>query len=117
MKNLITSLCLLVFTLSFGQASTIKKNSDFESFGIKVEVDSAEDLEKTFKIENIKDLLSITTVGQDITLQIICNGEKMSNGVNSSLSFKIKGNTSKQEEFIADATKIRKMALKHFNSK
>lgn len=117
MKNLMTSLCLLFFTLSFGQTSTLKNNPDFKSFGIKVEVDSAEDLENSFKIENIKDLLSITTEGQEITLQIICNGEKMSNGVKSSLALKVKGNTSKKEEFIEDAIKIRKMALAHFNSK
>lgn len=122
MKNLMTSLCLLVLTLGFGQtskvdSSTIMKNSKIKDIGVRVEVDSAEDLENSFKIEDLKDLLFLSSEGQDITLEIVCNSKIMPNGVNSSLTLKINGNTNKEEEFLRNVNKIRNMALKHFNSR
>jgi hypothetical protein len=120
MKNLITSLCLMLFAFGVAQAQTVKDKMDtaeINSFSVKVEVDSAEDLESTFKIKDIEDALEILENGQDISLEIICNGEKMTNGINSSLGLKIKGNTDKKEEFLVLAKKIRSAALNHYNKK
>lgn len=119
MKNLMTSLCLVVFTFCVAQAQTVedkKEPVEINDFSVKVEVNSAEDLESTFKIKDIEDVLEILVNGQDISLEIICKGEKMSDGINSSLGLKIKGNTDEKEEFLVLAEKIRSSAIKYYKN-
>lgn len=110
----------MLFTFGVAQAQTLENKMDtaeINSFSVKVEVDSAEDLESTLNIKNIEDAVDILENGQDISLEIICKGEKMTNGVNSSLGIKIKGNTDKKEDFLVLAEKIRSVALNHYKIK
>lgn len=124
MKKLMTSLCLFVIALSFGQtgskslqSTTQIEKPELNSIAIQVQVDSAEDLENTFNIEDLKEVFALSAEDQDITLKIICNGEPMSNGVKSSMSYKIKGNTSDIDSFLKQAEKIRNGAIGYYNSK
>ncbi|GGI55802.1 hypothetical protein [Winogradskyella haliclonae] len=122
MKNLITVIALCLSASIFGQSLNLKgevKDNDVkvENVKIEVEVDSIEEIESTFTIEDFKQLLDETTEGEDLTFKIKCNGKKMSNGLKSSMSYEIKGNTSDKETFLENVTKLRKAAIKYYQSK
>ena len=122
MKNLITVLALCFATSIFAQSQNLKgevKVTDvkIENVKIEVEVDSVEEIESSFTIEDFKQLLDETSEGEDLTFKIKCNGKKMSNGLKSSMSYEVKGNTSDKETFLENVAKLRKAAIKYYQSK
>ena len=88
-----------------------------ENFSIKVEVDSAKELESTFKVEDFEEILSQTQPNEEITFELKCNGKKMTNGTNSSMSYTIHGNTNEKKKFLAGVEKVKNSAIKYYNSK
>ncbi|RZN84288.1 MAG: hypothetical protein EVB11_02460 [Winogradskyella sp.] len=122
MKNLITVLALCLSVSIFAQSQNLKgevKVTDVkvENVKIEVEVDSIEEIESTFTIEDFKQLLDETEEGEDLTFKIKCNGKKMPNGLKSSMSYEVKGNTSDKESFLKNVAKLRKAAIKYYQSK
>lgn len=121
MKTIKLSVFAILLFLGFNVAaqSNVEKSElvKIESFSIKVEVDSAEEVESTFKIEDFEEILSQAQPNIDITFELKCNGDTMSNGSKSSMSYTIKGNLNKKEEFLKGITKIRSAAIKYYNSK
>ena len=121
-KNLVTSLALLICLIGYSQTKSIngvviKETTKVENVSITVEVDSAEEIEETFKIESIKEILESSADNETIAFKIICNGDKMSNGVKSHLSYAIKGNANDKVGFLQSVEKIRTSAIKYYKNK
>ncbi len=122
MKILIKILVILTLSLTSSQAQnlTAKINTSevkIENIKIEVEVDSAEEIESTFTIDDFESLLNEADEGEELSFKIKCNGEKMSNGVKSSMSYEIKGNTSDKKTFLESIKKLREAAIKYYKSK
>ena len=122
MKNLITCLFVLLVTLGFSQSKSsnnaISKNTvKVESMSLTIEVDSAEELKSTFKLEDLSEIFSSDNKDESYSLKIICNGEKMSNGVKSHISYKVEGNSADTESFFKRVELIRDSALSYYNNK
>ena len=84
---------------------------------VSVSVDSAKDLESTLKIEDIKQMLDEAGSNEEISLEIVCNGGVMSNGIKSKMSYKIEGNTNDKENLLRNFEKIRNAAINYYNNK
>ncbi|WP_296314120.1 hypothetical protein [Winogradskyella sp. UBA3174] len=122
MKNLITSLALIVTVLGFSQSKStngmvIKEITKVENVSVTVTVDSAEEIESSFRVEDIKEILESSSDNEIVSFKIICNGEKMSSGVKSHVSYKIEGNSNDMETFLFGIEKIRKAAINYYNNK
>lgn len=121
MKTIKLSVLAILLSLGFNVAaqSNVEKSElvKIESFSIKVEVDSAEEVESTFKIEDFVEILNEAQPNEDITFELKCNGKKMTNGTNSSMSYTIHGNTNEKEKFLAGVEKVKSAAIKYYNSK
>ncbi|TCK67476.1 hypothetical protein DFQ05_1252 [Winogradskyella wandonensis] len=122
MKNLITVVAIIMVTSVFAQSNNLKGevklgDNKIENMSISVEVDSAEEIESTFSIKDFEELLDITEKGEELSFKIKCNGKTMSNGVKSSMSYEIKGNTNDKKEFLKNIKKLRKAAIKYYKSK
>ena len=123
MKNrVIIGLLLLCSITGFSQSLTtngvvVKEVTKVENMSIAITVDSAEDLESTFKVENIKEILEDLGEDETISFKVTCNGKKMSNGVKSHISYKIDGNSDDTEGFLKSVEKIRTAALNYYNNK
>jgi hypothetical protein len=122
MKNVFTILGLLLATFSFSQSNNLigsDANSEFEisNLEISVTVDSAEEVESTFKTEDIKEILKQLDGEEDVTFKITCNGDMMSNGVKSKMSYMIKGNTKKTDAFLKLIEKMRNGAINYYKNK
>ena len=122
MKTLVTSVALFITVLGFGQSKTItgavtEDHPKLESVSVTVTVDSAADIESTFKVEDIKEILDTTADNEPLTFQIICNGKTMSNGNKSYMSYKVEGNSDQPEDFLKSVEKIRTSAIKYYNNK
>ncbi|GAA4799620.1 hypothetical protein [Litoribaculum gwangyangense] len=122
MKNVFTILGLLIATVSFGQSAKSTEDmsvSDIKinSLKISVEVDSAEDLESSFLVEDIEKLLDNMNEDEPVEFEIKCNGAQMSNGVKSSLSYKFKGNSKDKKNFLQRVIKIKKSAINYYKNK
>ena len=122
MKNLVKVLVLTFGMLFSVNAQNLKDNTRFkdvkiENVSIRVEVDSAEELESTFTVKDFEELLDQTEAGEELSFKIKCNGKKMSNGVKSSMSFSIKGNTDNKKDFLKNLAKLRNAAMNYYKSK
>ena len=122
MKNLILSLVLIISSLSYSQ-NTIQKDLDVkkevrvESVDVVVTVDSATELESSFTIKDIRDMFELSDNNESISFELVCNGDKMSNGKKSYMSYKVEGSSSDQETFVKRVEAIRKAAIKYYNNK
>jgi len=106
----------------FSQSATtngvvVKEVTKVENMSIAITVDSAEDLESTFQVEDIKEIVGDLSEDETISFKIICNGKKMSNGVKSHISYKIDGNSDDTEGFLKSVEKIRTAAINYYNNK
>ena len=122
MKNLIKLLVILTLSLTFTQAQnlTAKINTSevkIENIKIEVEVDSAEEIEYCFTIDDFESLLDEADEGEELSFKIKCKRKEMSNGVESSMSYEIKGNTSDKKTFLKSIKKLREAAIKYYKSK
>ena len=122
MKNLFTVLALCVSVVIFAQTQNLKGEVKItevkvEYIKIEVEVDSAEEIESSFAIKDFESFLDEADEGEELSFKIKCNGEKMSNGVKSSMSYEIKGNTGDKKAFLDSIKKLREAAIKYYKSK
>ena len=122
MKNVITSLALVVTMLGFSQSKTIsgtvvEEQPKLESVSVTVTVDSVEEIESTFKLEDIKEILDAADKDETIAFKIVCNGKTMSNGEKSYVSYSIEGNSNEPEDFLKGVEKIRTSAIKYYQDK
>ena len=116
MKNLIAIfLSVLFVTISYSQTDqNNSKEIKIEKLHIEVTVDSAEELDATFKLDEIKQILDEIEDGEEISFKIICNGEVLSNGVKSNMTYKVNGNSENSESFLKSVEKIKKAAIKYY---
>jgi len=122
MKRVLIILGLLIATVSISYAQDIKSQLTMEDIQLKdlkvsVTVDSAEEVEAVFDLKDIKALIGEVKENEDISFDIICNGDKMSNGAKSTLSYSITGNTKDINGFLKSVKKIRKAAIKYYKNK
>ena len=122
MKSLITSLALLVTLAGFSQSKSInemvsKETVKVTNVAIAITVDSAEEIESSFKVKDIKDVLDISGTDEVVSFKITCNGDQMSNGVKSHVSYQIEGNSNDKKAFLFGIEKIRKAAINYYHNK
>ncbi|WP_037348772.1 hypothetical protein [Sediminibacter sp. Hel_I_10] len=122
MKHLVTMLMLSVATLGFSQSNNPEENKSqskatVSDLKISITVDSKEELENSIKMEDIEEFMDMSDNDEQISFEIICNGEKISKDVNRSLTYKVKGNTSDRVGFLKSVEKVRTAAINFYNSK
>lgn len=122
MKSLVTILCLLFATISVAQPQNLTNSKEIQitkltDFKISVAVNSLEEIEQTFTINDLKDILKDVQEGESLSFEIICNGNPMLNGKKSTLSYKVNGNTNELKNFLKAIKKIRKGAIKYYKNK
>ena len=122
MKTVFTFLGLFIATVTFSQAQNLEANvtthnSKITNLSVSVTVDSAEEVEATFKMKDIKNILNEVEDNEEISFEITCNGEKLSKDVTRKVSYRITGNSNDKKNFLKSIKKIRKAAIKYYNSK
>jgi hypothetical protein len=120
-KNVLTCLALVLATLGFSQNPRNEKignlsQAKITNLEVVVTVDSAKDIEKTFKVEDIKEILKESDPNEEISFSLVCNRAKMSNGKKSTMTYKIEGNSNEPEEFLSLVSKLRSSAIKYYNN-
>ncbi len=119
MKKLFTILSLSLGALTFAQENDIHvsySENNFQDVTMEITIDSAEELESTFQVEDVKELLELTG-GKSATFKLTCRGELMSNGKPSTMSYEIEKGDMSEKEFIKMVKKIRKAAIKYYDNK
>ena len=122
MKNVFKILMLFLVTVSFGQTNSVSGEVTTDdvrvsNIDVSVTVDSVEDIESTFDIKDIKEIIGLSERNEPLSFEIICNGDEMSNGESTTLSYKVKGNTNDTKGFLKSVKKIRKAAIKYYKNK
>ena len=122
MKTVFTFLGLFIATVTLSYSQEVKGQLTMDDIEVKdlkisVSVDSAEEIKEVFDIKDIRELLKEVSDNEEVTFELICNGEMMSNGKKSSLTYKIDGNTNNIKDFIKRVKNIRKGAINYYNNK
>ena len=121
MKHLIKLSLILLPIMSFSQnenkeTSQFIKQVKFESFNVTVTINSAKELEDTFKIEDIIEIINSSDENQDLSFEIICNSDALLNNQKSYVAYKIEGKSDKKETFLKQVEKIRSAAISYYKS-
>jgi len=122
MKTVFTFLGLFIATVSFSQAQNLEanvttENAKITNLSVMVTVDSAEEVESTFKMKDIKKILNEVEGDEDISFEITCNGDNISEGVTKKVSYRVTGNANDKKNFLQQIKRIRKAAIKYYNNK
>ena len=118
-KNVFTILGLLLVTLSFSQSKNLKgiiKNDEVQinNLSISVTVDSAEEVESIFNMNDVREILETLVDNQEVSFEIICNGNLMTNGEKSTLSCKVNGKSDNIDLFLKSVKKMRQAAINYY---
>jgi len=121
-KNIIISLALLITISGFSQSKLVngmgvKETTRVENVSVEITVDSAEEIESTFKVEDIKNILNSSNDNETLSFKITCNGDKISDGIKSKVSYKIEGRSNDLESLLFGIEKIRTAAINYYNNK
>ena len=122
MKNLITVLLVCISTFGMSQTKSINGKASLEEvkiqgMSVSVTVDSAEEIESTFKVKDIKEILGRVDDNEDVSFEIVCNRNVMSNGNTSHVSYKVDGNSNDINGFLKRVKKVRKAAINYYKTK
>jgi hypothetical protein len=122
MKTVFTFLGLFIATVSFSQAQNldgkvITENTKITNLSVSVTVDSAEEVEATFNMKDIMTILNEVEGDEEISFEITCIGEKLSEGVTRKVSYRVTGNSKDKKNFLKSIKRIRKAAIKYYNDK
>jgi len=122
MKTVVTILGLLIATVNVSQAQNLEGKVTTEevkitNFGVSVTVDSAEDIESTFSIKDIKTVLKEIEGEEELSFEMTCNGEKISDNVKRKVSYRVTGNSNDKAEFLKRVKKVRKAAIQFYTNR
>jgi len=122
MKTFITTCLIAIVTIYYAQGSNLAGKIKFENvkvngMSVSVSVDSASDIERTFQITDIKEVLNMTGENQDLTFEITCETQTKNEGVSKSVIYRAKGNSNQKEEFLRIVGKIREASIEYYKSK
>lgn len=122
MKTVFTFLALLIATVNFSQAQNLEaqvttQDTKITNLSVSVTVDSAEEVESTFKMKDIKKILNEVESEEDISFEITCKGDDDSSGIASKVSYRVTGNSNDKEAFLKMVKKIRKAAITYYDNK
>lgn len=122
MKTVFTILGFLIVSISICYGQEVNKQITMEDIELRdvkisVTVDSAEEIKEVFQINDIRSLLKEVGDNEEVSFELVCSGETMSNGKLSSLTYKIDGNTNDIKDFINQIKIIRQGALKYYMNK
>ena len=122
MKTLFTILALLIVSISVSYGQEVNGQVTMEDVQLRdvktsVTVDSAEEIGEAFQISDIRSLLKEVGDNEEVSFELVCNGEAMTNGKLSSLTYKIEGNTNNIKDFINHIKKVRQGAIKYYKNK
>jgi hypothetical protein len=124
-KMITTVIVFFMFSFGFSQTNEQPKNTKqgiikIEGLSLQIKINSADELEnETFQNSDIKSIFKSdkSEIGTPISLEIICNKEITDNKVDSSMSFKINGNSNNMESFIKAFEKIKQTAINYYKNK
>ena len=122
MKTVVTILGLLIATVNVSQAQNLEGKVTTEdvkitNFGVSVTVDSAEDIESTFSIKDIKTVLKEIEGEEELSFEMTCNGEKISDNIKRKVSYRVTGNSNDKAEFLKRVKKVRKAAIQFYTNR
>lgn len=121
MKHLITILATFIISMGFAQDKigkaewTSTGGTKIEKVAMEVTIDSLEELESTFQKENIEKLFDDFGIIDDITFKLTCNAKEKTHGINSNVSYEVKGNSGEKDVFLAQVEIIKKAARSFYN--
>ena len=125
MNHVFTILALLFSTISFAQNDNLNGKISVEKeqtiairdLKLSVTVDSDEDIERTFSVEDIREIVEMADDNENITFEIFLEDKSVKEGVTKSVSYKVKGNTNEKDGFLESVKRIRNASLNFYTDK
>lgn len=123
MKNLIAVLALITTVAGFGQNNdkikTLKGdiNANVKSYqqitnSIDVTINYLKDIDATFSLKDIKDIIDEMPLDRDIVFSMTCNKDE-----SSKVNYIVNGNTNDYKKFIKDVSDVREKAIRFYKNK
>jgi hypothetical protein len=113
----ILSLFLLIPFLGFSQTEIEKEQVKVEALSIEITIDSAEELDTTFKEQDLEELFEMTDADEEVTFILNCTFEAAKDNLKGHLKYTVKGKTNEKEKLFNDIKKAKATALKFYTLK
>lgn len=119
MKTIFTTIAIFITTLVLGQSVDVNENSDknykLEDVSLSITVNNKEDLEQ-IEFDKLESLFENLGEDEPVSFEIVCNSENKNINNNASAKFRISSNSSNKDQFFKRLYKIKKSAIKFYNS-
>ncbi|RCW94047.1 hypothetical protein [Winogradskyella arenosi] len=116
-KKACTYLVLLITVVGYSQSKVEENTLKMDGINIEVTIDSVEDLESTFKPEDIDELFKMMTNNEELSLTLNCSFSEVKNNLKGSMTYSVIGRTNEKAKFLKNIEKIKATALKFYNLK
>lgn len=122
MKTFMTTCLIAMASFLYAQHYNLNgeitmENIKTDGMSVSVTVNSASDIEKTFKTNDLKELFEMLGEGEGLSFEMVCESKTAKTSVSKSVSYRAVGNSDEKEEFLKTVGKIRTAAINYYNTK
>ncbi|REE08010.1 hypothetical protein DFQ09_10971 [Winogradskyella pacifica] len=117
LKKVLTCLVLLISVVGFSQSKVEDKSVKIDAFSIEVTIDSLEELESTFKAEDLDELLEMMDNNEELSLTLNCSFSEAKDNLEGNMTYTVTGRANEKTKFLKNIEKMKATALKFYNLK
>ncbi len=117
LKKVLTCLVMLISVVGFSQSKVEEESVKVDTFSIEVTIDSPEELESTFKAEDLDELFKMMDSNEELSFTLNCSFSEGKDNLKGSMTYTVLGRANEKSKFLKNIEKMKATALKFYNLK
>ncbi|WP_179335658.1 hypothetical protein [Winogradskyella costae] len=117
LKKVFTCLVLLISVVGYSQSKVEDKSVKIDAISIEVTIDSFEELESTFKAEDLDELFKMMDSNEELSFTLNCSFSEVKDNLKGSMTYTVMGRADEKTKFLKNIEKMKATALKFYNLK
>lgn len=117
LKKVLTCLVMLISVVGFSQSKVDEESVKVDAFSIEVTIDSLEELESTFKAEDLDELFMMMDNNEELSFTLNCSFSEVKDNLKGSMTYTVVGRANEKEKLLKNIEKMKATALKFYNLK
>ena len=117
LKKVFTCFVLLISIVGYSQSKVEDKSVKIDAISIEVTIDSFEELESTFKAEDLDELFKMMDSNEELSFTLNCSFSEVKDNLKGSMTYTVMGRANEKSKFLKNIEKMKATVLKFYNLK
>ncbi|MGJ8547934.1 hypothetical protein [Winogradskyella wichelsiae] len=117
LKKVFTCFVLLISVVGYSQSKVEDKSVKIDAISIEVTIDSFEELESTFKSEDLDELFKMMDGNEELSFTLNCSFSEDKDNLKGSMTYTVVGSANEKSKFLKNIKKMKATVLKFYNLK